>query len=151
MNFWVKLFKPNRSPDFVVGTDGPYMNRWYLIRKNRWFNVYLHEIVHSDDDRALHDHPWRSLSVILQGGYAEVTPQPSGGTTTRFYWRGHVIYRKPTHTHRIEVFSGRVTVWTLFITGRKVREWGFHCPDGWRPWQSFADRVDTGKVGRGCN
>ena len=26
--------------------------------RNKIFNIYLHQIIRSDDDRALHDHPY---------------------------------------------------------------------------------------------
>ena len=40
---------------------------------------------------------------------------------------------------------------TLFLTGPKIREWGFHCPEkGWVHWRDFCDPADHGKVGKGC-
>ena len=45
-----------RAPDFVIGAD--YLRRWWVIPRNDSQNVYLHDIRKSDDDRALHDHPW---------------------------------------------------------------------------------------------
>ena len=42
----------------VIGKN--YLSRWHIIPRNRYFNIYLHKFVGSDDDRALHDHPWRS-------------------------------------------------------------------------------------------
>lgn len=60
-----------RPPDFEVG-DG-YLGRWFIIPRNRWFNVYLHRFTGSDDDRALHDHPWWSLSIMLAGALDEHT------------------------------------------------------------------------------
>ena len=57
-----------RTPDLVIGGwDDPYLLRWWLIPRNRWFNVYLHLFLRSDDDRALHDHPWFNLSFLLEG------------------------------------------------------------------------------------
>ena len=50
---------------------------------------------------------------------------------------------------RIELHNG--PCWTLFINGAKLRNWGFHCPKGWRPWQQFVDDRDHGSVGRGCD
>ncbi len=42
-----------RKPDFIIGgPENPYLLRWYLIPQNRFFNVYLHKILRSDDDRA---------------------------------------------------------------------------------------------------
>ena len=61
------------------GIDGgprrPYLTRWHMIPRNPWFNIYLHFFVHGDDDRALHDHPWRSWSLLLDGGYREHTSE----------------------------------------------------------------------------
>ena len=43
-----------RDPDFVIGRPGkPYLLRWWVIQRNRWFNIYLHQILENDDDRAL--------------------------------------------------------------------------------------------------
>lgn len=120
------------------------MLRWYIIPRNRWFNIYLHKIVRSDDDRALHDHPWWSVSFLLSGEYTEIS---SSGM--QVYSRGSVIFRRPEYRHRLVVNDDQ-HVWTLFLTGPKVREWGFWCPKGFVVWQDFVDRNDTGSVGRGC-
>jgi hypothetical protein len=151
------------KPHFIIGgKDNPYMLRWYLIPRNRWFNIYLHKILRDDDDRALHDHPWDSLSIVLAGRYREVTfidrlnyilIRLSNGTPPktmdREYGRGSVIYRPAVLAHRLEVVKG--PVWTLFLTSRRIREWGFHCPRGWVPWHIFVDSTDTGNVGKGCD
>lgn len=143
-----------RSPHFVIGKPGsPYLNRWYVIPRNRIFNIYLHEILRSDDDRALHDHPWINLSIVLRGGYVEVTPyqsaEPDG--VVRMDWRrpGSVVLRRPTAAHRLEVQDGQ-PCWSLFITGPKVRDWGFWCPQGWKVWTSFVDMTNSGAIGPGC-
>lgn len=133
-----------RRPDFVVhNASGPYLSRWYLIPRNRWLNVYLHRFDGSDEDRALHDHPWASLSVMLKGELVEVTTQ--GRRTIK---AGAVRLRRANFAHRLEHLG--VTTWTLFITGPRIREWGFHCPKGWRHWRDFTDARDSGKIGRGC-
>ncbi|WP_204302779.1 hypothetical protein, partial [Stenotrophomonas maltophilia] len=52
-----------RKPDVQIGRDErgiPYMERWHAIKRNRFFNVYLH-LYHHDDDRILHSHPWWSV------------------------------------------------------------------------------------------
>ena len=131
-----------RAPDVDIGPG--YMHRWWVVPRNRFLNVYLHKVMRSDDDRALHDHPWACLSLILSGEYREVLP---GGVVHRD--EGSIIPRRAFAAHRLEVYPGR-PVWTLFITGRKSREWGFHCPRGWIHWTKFttADGVSTGK---GCS
>lgn len=131
-----------RAPDFVIGDN--YLRRWWVIPRNRLQNVYLHEVLHSDDDRALHDHPWDNVSVLIAGGYIEHTPE---GVFQR--GPGDVIHRKATDSHRLEVPDGGYAL-TLFFTGPIVREWGFHCPQGWRHWRDFVASDDVGKVGRGC-
>lgn len=178
-----------REPDlYVGGKDNPYMLRWYITPWSGWFrdkdietlprwkrfvrtlpNIYLHKFLRDDDDRALHDHPWSSLSIILTGGYWEHI----AGTGKLFRMPGDIVYRRATHAHRVELFKnpdkvihvsinsdntlssgleigGPKPAWTLFITGFKVRDWGFHCPKGWRRWQDFVSKDDPGLPGRGC-
>ena len=156
-----------RPPDFVIGEErDPYLRRWWLLPRNPVFNIYLHHFMRSDDDRALHDHPWINVSVLLRGSYLEVTPRHprhypeilSTRLTMRSadHWRLRFAARLPSAAHRVALLTdseGRpVPVWTLFITGPRVREWGFLCPKGWRPWQKFVENTPGGnKTGRGCN
>lgn len=133
-----------RPPDFTIGTpDKPYMHRWWIIPRNRFFNIYLHHIVRDDDDRALHDHPWVNVSIVLKGGYTEVMPHAS-----KWRGRGSIVFRLPKAAHRLELDED--SCWTLFITGPRVREWGFLCPKGWRDWRVFTAPADRGQIGRGC-
>ena len=53
------------GPSKVIGED--YLSRWHIIPRNRFFNIYLHRFTGSDDDRALHCHPWASVSIKLRG------------------------------------------------------------------------------------
>lgn len=149
-----------RSPDFIIGgAADPYLRRWWLIPRNRFFNVYLHQFLHSDEDRALHDHPWINLSILLRGRYIEVTP---GERLLRD--AGAIILRGPRSQHRVELISDATVAnisailpgftkecWTLFITGPRLRNWGFHCPQGFVPWQDFTARGAKGETGKGCD
>lgn len=159
MNALLRMF--HRAPDFVIGGyDNPYLERRWLIPRNRWFNVYLHHFLRSDDDRALHDHPWINASILLSGSYCEHLP--GGIVKVRKNWRPwapwRVVLRGPTSAHRVQLFQPwtadpderETPVWTLFITGPRVRNWGFHCPKRWVPWQQFVSTSDSGQVGRGC-
>lgn len=161
-----------RKPDVVLGGERPYMHRWYLTRQH-WLlnNIYLHNILRSDDDRALHDHPWWNVSIVLRGGYWEWTRRPDAEERryivemyrlevldTDIYqrrWRGpgSIVFRRATQAHRLELPAGR-TCWSLFITGRKSREWGFHCPKGWKFWRDFIDcptgEPNGAEIGPGC-
>lgn len=135
------------------------MYRWWIIPRNPIFNIYLHKFLRDDDDRALHDHPWISLSIILKGGYIECLPKG----VRRFYNQGSIIYRRAVHRHRVELLRGcypggetfSKPTWTLFITGPNIREWGFWCPTTWGAfrfvhWEKFTAPDDKGKVGKGC-
>lgn len=136
-----------RSPDFVIGgIERPYMLRWFIIPRNRFFNIYHHVILRSDDDRALHDHPWWSLSIALDGDMVEVLP----GEVRRTLRQGDIVLRTASSAHRLEIRDGGGCK-TLFITGPRIREWGFHCPRGWKHWKDFVARGDAGAVGPGCD
>lgn len=147
-----------REPDFIVGDPAePYLRRWYVIPRNRRFNIYLHQFCHSDDDRALHDHPWVNCSILLSGTYIEwVQPRwpEDDSWFLRRPWRPwapwRLIFRRASSAHRVELIANR-TVWTLFLTGPVIREWGFHCPGGWRHWKEFvATREGGNQTGKGC-
>ena len=131
-----------RKPDFIIGDD--YLRRWWILPRNDYTNLYLHEILASDDDRALHDHPWASTSFIIDGSYIEHLP--NGESHIRV--AGDVIHRKAEQLHRLEIPEGGKAI-SLFITGPKERKWGFDCPNGWVHWKDFVGE-DTGKIGRGC-
>jgi len=150
------LLKPKRKPDFVIGNpDNPYLLRWWLIPRNRWLNVYLHRIRRSDDDRAKHDHPWLSVSLMLAGEIIEHFDWHRHALT-RHIRAGHLTWRSPWFAHRLEVRPGHWGCWTLFITGPIMRKWGFHCPEtspagGWRYWKDFTAPADRGQIGKGCD
>ncbi len=41
-----------RNPDITIGgKDHPYLERWWIIPRNRVFNIYLHQFWRSDDDQ----------------------------------------------------------------------------------------------------
>jgi hypothetical protein len=140
-----------RAPDFVIGGhDRPYLLRWFLVPRNPVLNVYLHCFLRSDDDQALHDHPWANCSILLRGNYTEHTIA-AGGTHHRKVRRAGDVVVRPSGrmAHRIELTDG--PCWTLFVTGPRYREWGFHCPWGWMHWKVFTAADDPGAVGRGCD
>lgn len=150
-----RLFQ--RPPDYLIGgAERPYLRRWWIIPRNRWLNVYLHNMLRDDDDRALHDHPWANVSIILRGGYDEHSPK----YPNEWPWNrelkvkrrkpGGVVFRHAKNVHRLTLPEGQAESWSLFITGPVIRVWGFWCPNGWRPWQEFVDMRDSGSIGKGC-
>ena len=139
-----EYLRPDRAPDVVIGpVDDPYMLRWWLIPRNEVFNIYYHRVLHSDDDRALHDHPWPSFSLLVSGILCERTKDG-----LRVILPGQCVFRTPQMAHRLELIGDEAAE-TLFITGPRVRDWGFHCPKGWVHWRDFVG-ANPGEIGRGC-
>lgn len=154
---WLIKRTTRRPPNYIIGmADSPYMLRWWVIPRNRFFNVYLHNIKRDDVDYALHDHPWMNLSIVLRGGYYEVMPesQPSPSRPqppTRGVYRspGSMVLRRATTAHRLMV-SNADDVWSLFITGPVRRQWGFWCPKGWKSYLEVTQRTDNLSEPKGC-
>lgn len=146
--WWLRTWLSGK-PHFVIGPR--YLLRWYVIPRNPWLNVYLHQFLHDDEDRALHDHPWWFVSWVLRGKYYEITPN----NFIRRDWLS-LAFRPAEHAHRV-VLEKRladglaIPCWTLVVTGSVTRDWGFWCPQGWRHWKEFTAKDDYGQVGRGCD
>jgi len=128
-----------RSCDILIDVD--YMERWYLIPRNRFFNVYFHRFIGSDAPTP-HDHPWVSMSYILQGQYIEHTPKGEFIRKT-----GQVKFRAAKAFHWIEIDK---PVLTLFITGPRIRMWGFQCSNGWVDFRKYIDRRGDNRLASGC-
>lgn len=134
------------------GDGTPYLWRLILLR-TPWFALYLHVFLGSDDCNP-HSHPWGFCSLILWGGYTEITPAawlhkrdngPFYGLRTLpvgerrvWYWPGSILRRPASWIHRIE--RGRWTPVTLVLTGRKCRSWGFYTPRGFVPWRQYSSK-----------
>ena len=125
------MFK--RKPDEVVNYG--YLDRWWVIPRNRWFNIYLHKFTGSDQDRDLHDHPWWSVSFLLTGHLEEVLLNGSYGVIDHWW----PVFRRAKHAHRLILCSD--VAWTLFFTGPRKRKWGFYTKDGWIPWYTYLEDV----------
>ena len=132
---WFRRLLSGRPHQVIGGPDDPYLLRWYVIPRNPVLNVYLHKFLRSDDDRALHDHPWWFVSLILRGRYDEVTMVNLREVRTRRN-PGSIAFRAAEWRHRVELIrrglpsagqTWEVPCWTLIVTGRRVRTWGFWC------------------------
>ena len=166
----------SRPPDVVIGDpDHPYLLRWWVWKRNKWLNLYLHRILRSDDDRALHDHPWVNMSYIVEGEYNEVTFKDGQAWSEELdrtlRKQGTFKFRLPTSLHRLELidkpkawssykgdqYLGEVMMntpqpcTTLFLTGPRVRIWGFSCLRGWVKWTDFTQKTLEGTfIAKGC-
>jgi len=130
-----------------------YMERYWLLpfNKDSSTNIRIHHTMRSDTDRALHDHPWPSTSIVLKGGMWEIIPKnqlqhPSlDDTEFERHWRkpGDVIRRSAQDRHRLEIPQGK-SCWTMFIMGMSEQDWGFYDKDdGWVYWRTYLDDWST--------
>jgi hypothetical protein len=185
VNFLLRLFAPlavklgpaivwlaKFSPYFhLKNKDGsPYMDRYWVIFP-RWitggWGVRVHVIRSSDDDRALHDHPWDFKSIILKDGYWEVfgvyddwktaqiisiklgyqwkfEPQSGKFVVGMYRKAGDVNIADATRVHRIRLHKFNDTeqaATTLFFTGPRKQSWGFMENGVKVPWREYMDRV----------
>jgi hypothetical protein len=148
------------------GAKYPFLVRYTLahIGKSR---LYLHVFLRSDAGTDLHCHPWNFVSLILSGGYMEVTQ--AGRRRKR---PGMLLFRRATWAHRVELLpecpegnagclicSGtelsreRPSV-SLVWRSDYLRQWGFFTPRGWIPWKQYFtemgcdDFAQTQKAGK---
>lgn len=121
-----------------------YMLRWWKIKRNAYFNIYFHRVFRSDDDTALHDHPWWSFSIVLEGGYYEHRILDGGISTKKWYGPGSILFRRSgSQAHRLQLDTepwpnplvpdewATKPARTIFITGPVLRRWGFHHTEQW--------------------
>lgn len=120
----------------MIYRDGlPYLERFYLLCGPR-LRVLLHHF-HASDPEDLHDHPWKNFSLVLRGDYFEHIPHPSKATVIVLHRRrGDFVLRDAMQAHRI-IVAGQSTI-SLFITGRRVRNWGFFTKAGWVPATAYS-------------
>jgi hypothetical protein len=116
--------------------DGkPLLIRWKLVAVD-FAGIYLHKFMRSDYERALHDHPWGFLSLVLKGGYDEEHDNnPQRERVTISHRPGAILYRPPKWRHRVILRDDKPS-WTLVVVGPRVRAWGFWVTvSEWCPWK----------------
>lgn len=114
---------------------GGYMRRWVV--QTPIGTLRLHHISAIDDDEDLHDHPWWFASMILAGSYRHVVRRANERASREITRRpGSVSVLSATDAHRIvEVSDGGV--WTLVLSGPRVRRWGYTTATGWVAWRDY--------------
>lgn len=121
--------------------DPSYMERYWLLNpypvssrdRKRWqfpWSIRLHLIKRADAERDIHDHPWNARTIILRGAYLEKRQGPAvemfrdPPLYTIIRRKGDTATIKHNEYHTIsEVTAGGV--WTMFITGPWLGDWGF--------------------------
>lgn len=95
----------------------PYVIRWRV--EFPLGSVRVHHWLSHDDPRAVHDHPWWFLTFVVKGWYADIGPEG------KYYLKAPAIRFRPA-SHKHTVFPGPDGAWTILITGRPLRKWGFY-------------------------
>jgi len=108
--------------------DCPYVIRWKL---NLYlFSIRIHHFVRSDDKRAFHDHPFSFITLVLKGHYWD-----NNQTGAELMDAGTIKYRPSHYRHSVVVPEGGV--WTLLLTGREKRDWGFYLRGKYYPVKRY--------------
>lgn len=148
VGWWIKKLAA-REPHAIIRTLPPealpQLVRWWVIPRNPLFNIYLHKLVRDDDGEALHDHPWWSFSILLKGCLGEVDLNADGQEQTTIHTPGKCRLRRADYLHRLFLPCQDLHAWTLFMTGPRIRVWGFMCPKGWRDFRTYTGGKDGGQ------
>lgn len=130
---WLRAALTRAFPLRVInGEAGPYLYRWTLREREDGGHVYLHFFARGDEDRALHDHPWRGRSLVLAWGYREerrftsikdedtelVVRERDFGFLDKNYINADTF-------HRVDVLRPDRGCWTLFETSPYQKSWSF--------------------------
>jgi hypothetical protein len=113
-------------------TECPYFRRWILdlgsLAIGSIQSIRLHKWYADDDHRAPHDHPQWFFTIVLWGGYDDVSYYIDAEgrcwvkDVERMYWLTSA-YRPAEHLHSVQnVVPGTVT---LLFCGAPSRRWGF--------------------------
>lgn len=121
-----------------------HFRRWRIIETSR-FSVYIHGIYKADEDKHMHDHPWDYTRIILSGFYDECFINEAGRQESTVTTPWKIIKRKAEMLHTIrELYTKRV--FTLFITGRKRREWGYRVDNQWIDHVTYRRLKNEGRL-----
>lgn len=113
--------------DIEDGSGKVMLIRWTLFDK-KFISVKFHKFIKSDID-CMHDHPWSFISIMVWGSYLEET---DNGLS--FKGAPCIMFRKATHKHRVLFHK---PCYTVVITFKRVREWGFWTKEGWVKWWRY--------------
>lgn len=146
MNFLRNVFRKLFLVMEIVSKEGVVHFRRYRILSLPFFNIYIHHILKSDQDRHMHDHPWNFRSFLLKGSYREEVRYPPRFLVLHSYWHqaGDVIKHDRRDVHHIDLVTP--SVWSLVITTGKEHDWGYHTSQGWIQHEEYRNLKREGKL-----
>ena len=120
--------KPFRHTQEIWKNGKLYLKRYYLLPGTKKLKV--HQILESDKDRHLHNHPWDFTTILLSGGYDEERMNNANGDIyTERHTAPCVLHRTANDYHRLTLIDGKPVV-SLVFTSKKYQNWGFWTEDG---------------------
>lgn len=104
----------------IISKDGKlHFRRWNII-STPWFRIYFHAIYQPDEDKHLHNHPWKFWSLVLKGAYTERLT----GFKLNPRLAGTSVYRNTDQFHKIDDLHSPV-VYTLNVLWGFTDSWGY--------------------------
>lgn len=141
------VFVASHRPCKIITYDGQdILRRYHLLELPGGMTLVLHQFVRSDPDRGLHDHPWSfGASFVLAGGYFERRVSAFDGPVGKdkaqvpiqetWFAPGRFNTFNGEDYHRVFVPTGQ-DAWTLFLSGPRIKTWGFlKCKGDNEPYQ----------------
>jgi hypothetical protein len=142
----------------IISKAGQVHFRRYRLLETRWFSIYVHNILHSDEDKDPHDHPFSFLALMLWGSYLE---EWLGAYEDVYYWAppkgsghelrrsvrsiGSIYYHPAKDFHKITLL--KPSVWTLVFAGPRTRNgWGYQTKNGWINFKDYRQLKNEGKL-----
>lgn len=152
---------------YITRSDGQIYLIRYSLFSCPWFAIKLHNIVRDDDicmhdhpwtyisiilkggyvEQKVASE--KEIDVNLKKGLpnekgeysykghrllSQYTPGDYLFYTKQIKHPGNILYRPAKTIHRLEIFQ---PCWTLVITFKKIREWGFITKRGWIKWFEY--------------
>jgi hypothetical protein len=146
MSWFISLIRFFFLVKEIVSKEGVVHFRRYRLISTRWFSLYIHQILKSDEDKHFHDHPWSFKSLLLKGSYEEWfrCPPKFDATFYRRYKTGEVVKHPAEDAHSLTLVTPEV--WTLVLTTGHDRVWGYQTEKGWIDFKTYRQLKNEGKL-----
>lgn len=141
---WLIKQAKKRPYIHIPADTAEYMERYWLIPEswNLPFAVRIHIIKAGDTERHLHDHPFSFRTFILSGSYIE--ERNLCGYVRKRGETYRLPHNVPHRIHDLMASPFAEGVVTLFVTGKRIQQWGFYTGKG---KVNYEDYRDSEKVG----
>lgn len=107
----------------VIGDEGcPFLKRWTIEANSGW-SLRFHHFYPDHVEDVAHSHPWWFLTVVLKGGYKDISCYQDIEREYDYLHAGSIRFRSRNHTHKTK--TGPNGAWTIVLTGARNRTWGF--------------------------